>query len=123
VLNRPKVDEFRTASGIAARGVYVFTTEPASDGGTSYSRLLGAPGALEDPATGSAAGPAASFMVKYGFVSPDRASSIVNIQGVLVKRPSRIHANIATSGGEISVVKIGGASVVIGDGVVASPIS
>ena len=61
-------------------------------------------------------------MVKYGFVPPDKAASIVNIQGVLVKRPSRIHANITTSGGEISVVKIGGASVVIGDGVVASPI-
>jgi trans-2,3-dihydro-3-hydroxyanthranilate isomerase len=123
VLNRAKVDEFRTASGIAARGVYVFTTEPGSDGGTSYSRLLAAPGGMEDPATGSAAGPAASFMVRYGFVPPDKASSIVNIQGVLVKRPSRIYANIASRGGEISVVKIGGVSVVIGEGVVASPVT
>ena len=123
VLDRPKVDAFRTASGIAGRGVYVFTTEPGADGGTSYSRLVSGPGGIEDPATGSAAGPAASFMVKYGFVPPDKASSIVNIQGVLVKRPSRIHANITAAGGEISVVKIGGASVVIGEGVVATPVS
>jgi trans-2,3-dihydro-3-hydroxyanthranilate isomerase len=122
VLDRPKVDAFRTASGIAGRGVYVFTTEPGNDGGTSYSRLLGGPGAIEDPATGSAAGPAASFMVKYGFVPPDKASSIVNVQGVLVKRPSRIYANITVDGGEISGVKIGGASVVIGEGTVASPL-
>lgn len=123
VLNRAKVDEFRTASGIAARGIYVFTTEPGPDGGTSYSRLLGTPGGNEDPATGSAAGPATSFMVRYGFVPPDKASSIVNIQGVLVKRPSRIYADITSSGGDISVVKIGGTSVVIGEGVVASPVN
>jgi trans-2,3-dihydro-3-hydroxyanthranilate isomerase len=123
VLNRPKVDEFRTASGISGRGVYVFTTEAGSDAGTSYSRLLGNPGGLEDPATGSAAGPAACFMVRYGFVAPEKASSIVNVQGVLVKRPSRIHANITVEGGEISVVKIGGVSVVIAEGVVASPVA
>lgn len=123
VLDRPKVDAFRTANGITGRGVYVFSTEPGGDGGTSYSRLLGGPGAIEDPATGSAAGPAASFMVKYGFVPADKAASIVNVQGVLVKRPSRIHANITVANGEIAVVKIGGASVVIGEGVVAAPIS
>ena len=122
VLDRAKVDAFRTANGITGRGVYVFTTEPGADGGTSYSRLLSGLGGIEDPATGSAAGPAACFMVRYGFVPADKASSIVNVQGVLVKRPSRIHANITIANGEISLVKIGGASVVIGEGVVAAPI-
>jgi trans-2,3-dihydro-3-hydroxyanthranilate isomerase len=116
VLDRAKMDAIRTASGIAGRGVYVFTTESAGDGATSYSRLLGGSSGIEDPATGSAAGPAGCFMVKYGFVPPDKAGSLVNVQGVLVKRPSRIHINIAQSGGEIATVKVGGESVVIGEG-------
>jgi predicted PhzF superfamily epimerase YddE/YHI9 len=55
-------------------------------------------------------------MVKYGFVSPDKAGAIVNVQGVLVKRPSRIHIKIASNGAEITQVKVGGVSVVVGEG-------
>jgi predicted PhzF superfamily epimerase YddE/YHI9 len=40
----------------------------------------------------------------------------VNAQGVLVKRPSRIYINVASSGGEITQVKVGGVSVVVGEG-------
>ena len=116
VLDRAKIDALRTANGISGRGVYVFTTERANDNATSYSRLLGGPGGIEDPATGSAAGPAGCFMVRYGFVPGDKAASIVNVQGVLVKRPSRIHINIALSGTEITTVKVGGESVVVGEG-------
>jgi trans-2,3-dihydro-3-hydroxyanthranilate isomerase len=116
VLDRPKLDALRTANGLTGRGVYVFTTEPGGDNATSYSRLLPGPGGIEDPATGSAAGPAGSFMVKYGFVPPEKAGSIVNTQGVLVKRPSRIHIKVASAGGEITQVKVGGVSVVVGEG-------
>lgn len=116
VLDRPKLDPLRTAAGMTGRGVYVFTTEAAGDDATSYSRLLGGSAGLEDPATGSAAGPAGCFMVKYGFVSPDKAGAIVNVQGVLVKRPSRIHIKIASNGAEITQVKVGGVSVVVGEG-------
>jgi predicted PhzF superfamily epimerase YddE/YHI9 len=70
----------------------------------------------QHPATGSAAGPLGCFMVRYGFVAADRAGSIVNAQGVLVKRPSRIHIRIASANGEITQVKVGGASVVVGEG-------
>jgi trans-2,3-dihydro-3-hydroxyanthranilate isomerase len=116
IVDRGKMDAVRTASGITGRGVYVFTTERGDDGATSYSRLLGGPGGIEDPATGSAAGPAGCFMVRYGFVPADKANAIVNVQGVLVKRPSRIHINIALSGTEISSVKVGGESVVVAEG-------
>jgi trans-2,3-dihydro-3-hydroxyanthranilate isomerase len=119
VLDRPKVDAFRTASGMTGRGVYVVSTEAAGDGATAYSRLLGGAGAIEDPATGSAAGPASCFLVKYGFVAPESAAKIVILQGVLVKRPSQIHANVSAAGGEVTGVKIGGASLVIAEGVVA----
>jgi trans-2,3-dihydro-3-hydroxyanthranilate isomerase len=116
VLDRPRLDGLRTASGLTGRGVYVFTTESGGDGATSYSRLLGGAASIEDPATGSAAGPAGCFMVKYGFVAAEKANAIVNAQGVLVKRPSRIYIKVASSGSEITQVKVGGVSVVVGEG-------
>jgi trans-2,3-dihydro-3-hydroxyanthranilate isomerase len=116
VVDPLKLRPLRTAHGLTGFGVYVFTTEAGDDGATSYSRLVPPPGVNEDPATGSAAGPAGCFMVKYGFVPADKASSIVNAQGVLVRRPSRIHLRIAAAGGEITQVKVGGVSVVVGEG-------
>lgn len=115
VLDRDKVAALFTAAGMQRRGFYVFTTERGQDDATSYSRLLSA-GPIEDPATGSAAGPAGCFMVKHGFVPQDRASRIVNVQGVLVQRPSRIHINVGLTSGEITSVKVGGTSVVVGEG-------
>ena len=113
VLDRAKVDAVLTAAGLQRRGLYVFSTEKAGDDATAYSRLLGT-GGIEDPATGSAAGPAGSYAVKHGLV--DRAASITFLQGVLVRRPSRIHVRVESSGGEPTGVKVGGASVVVGEG-------
>jgi PhzF family phenazine biosynthesis protein len=116
VVDPTKLRALRMANDLTGFAVYAFTTEPGSDGATSYSRLVPPPGITEDPATGSAAGPAGCFMVKYGFVPPEKAGAIVNAQGMLVKRPSRIHIKIASAGGEITQVKVGGVSLVIGEG-------
>jgi trans-2,3-dihydro-3-hydroxyanthranilate isomerase len=116
VVDPPKLRGVRTANGLTGFAVYAFTTELGDDGATSYSRLVPPPGIIEDPATGSAAGPAGCFMVKYGFVAADKAAAIVNAQGVLVKRPSRIHVTIASASGEITQVKVGGVSRVVGEG-------
>jgi trans-2,3-dihydro-3-hydroxyanthranilate isomerase len=118
VLDRAKVDAMLTAAGIQRRGIYVFSTERGQDDATAYSRLLGS-GGIEDPATGSAAGPAGCFAAKYGFVAADRAGAIVFLQGVLVRRPSRIHVKVAMAGGEITGVKVGGSAVVVGEGTMA----
>ena len=115
VVDPLKLRALRTANGLTGFAVYAFTTEPGSDGATSYSRLVPPPGINEDPATGSAAGPAGCFMVRYGFV-PAGTGSIVNAQGVLVRRPSRIHVRVVSAGGEITQVKVGGVSVVVGEG-------
>ena len=115
VLDRAKVDAVFSAAGIQRRGIYVFSTERGQDDATAYSRLLGAAG-IEDPATGSAAGPAGCFAAQYGLVPADRAGAIVFLQGVLVRRPSRIHVKVAMQGGEIVGVKVGGTAVVVGEG-------
>ena len=119
VVDAARLRALRAASRLTGFAVYAFTTEAAADGATSYSRLLPSGGFREDPATGSAAGPAGCFMVKYGFVPADQAGSIVNVQGVLVRRPSRIHIRIASAGGDVTQVKVGGVSVVVGEGTVS----
>lgn len=115
VIDPLKLRTLRAAHGLTGFAVYAFTTAPGDDGATSYSRLVPPVGINEDPATGSAAGPAGCFMVNYGFVPTDKGS-IVNAQGVLIKRPSRIHIKVASANGEITQVKVGGVSVVVGEG-------
>jgi trans-2,3-dihydro-3-hydroxyanthranilate isomerase len=101
------------AAKITRRGLFVFSTEPGPDGATAYSRMMGA---NEDPATGSASGPLGSYLVKHGLVPADKAGSIVSAQGVKMGRPSRIHIKIDLAGGEISRVRVGGTSVLVGEG-------
>jgi trans-2,3-dihydro-3-hydroxyanthranilate isomerase len=114
-IDRAKLDAVFAAAGIQRRGIYVFSTERAADDVTAYTRLVGT-GATEDPATGSAAGPAGCFAVKHGFVSPDRAGSIVFLQGVKVGRPSRLSIRVTSSGTDVAGVKVGGPAVVVGEG-------
>jgi len=118
VLDRAKVDALFAAAGIQRRGIYVFSTERGSDNATAYSRMLPA-GGIEDPATGSAVGPAGSFMAKHRLVPADRAGSIVVLQGVLARRPSLLHVRVEFAGGDVSGVKVGGTSVVVGEGTMA----
>jgi trans-2,3-dihydro-3-hydroxyanthranilate isomerase len=101
-------------TGLASAGIFVFSTEPAGAEPTAYSRMLGFD--REDPATGSASGPLGCYLVRYGLVPPDRAGRIVSRQGVNMNRPSRVHIRIAGTSDTITDVKVGGASVLVGDG-------
>ena len=118
VLDRAKVDAVFAAAGMPRRGIYVFSVERGADDATAYSRLLGT-GGIEDPATGSAVGPAGCFAAKYGLVPAERVDSMVFLQGVLARRPSRLHVRVTMSGAEVTGVKVGGASVVVGEGSMA----
>ena len=88
--------------------------EPGDDEATVYSRMLGAD--REDPATGSASGPLGCYLVRHGLVPPGRAGQIVSRQGVKMGRPSRVHIRIAGTPENITDVKVGGGSVLVGDG-------
>jgi trans-2,3-dihydro-3-hydroxyanthranilate isomerase len=98
---------------------YLFTTDrtSAGDSAVTYSRMF-APqlGVFEDPATGSASGPLGSYLVRHGIVPPDRALSILNLQGVKLGRPSWIHISIEAADGDISRVRVGGTSVFVAEG-------
>jgi trans-2,3-dihydro-3-hydroxyanthranilate isomerase len=103
---------FETAK-LTRRGLFIFTTEQGADGATVYSRMMGV---NEDPATGSASGPLGCYLVKHGLVSPDKAGSIVSAQGVKMGRPSRIHIRLDVQGSEVTRVRVGGTSVLVGEG-------
>ena len=115
VIDRAKVDAVFAAAGIQRRGIYAFSVEKTGDDVTAYSRMLPS-GGIEDPATGSAVGPAGCFAAKYGLVAPDRIGAMIFQQGVLARRPSRLHVKVTMGGGEVTEVKVGGASVVVGEG-------
>jgi trans-2,3-dihydro-3-hydroxyanthranilate isomerase len=65
----------------------------------------------EDPATGSAAGCAASWMVQHGIASSDE--HVLIRQGAECRRPSEIHVRATREGGRVTDVRVGGYAVEI----------
>jgi trans-2,3-dihydro-3-hydroxyanthranilate isomerase len=107
-------------SGIEDLPTFFFTTAGKQEPGaaqTVYSRMLAAAfGIAEDPATGGASGPLGCYLLNYKLVTADAAKNILSLQGVLMKRPSRIHVSIDSQNGAITRVRVGGRSVLVGRG-------
>src|SRR5688572_23465609 len=84
---------------------------------STYSRMFApALGVVEDPATGSAAGPLGCYLVQHRLVSGDAARRMVNTQGVKMGRASRIHMAITGVPDAITDVKVGGEAVLVARG-------
>jgi trans-2,3-dihydro-3-hydroxyanthranilate isomerase len=73
-------------------------------------------GVAEDPATGGASGPLGSYLLHYGVVRAGDAESILSLQGVFMRRPSRIYISIEGTPDRITRVRVGGKSVLVGRG-------
>lgn len=116
-LDRRAMEAVFKQAGMDRRGVFIFSTERGSDDATAYSRMLSF-GVTEDPATGSATGPLGSYLAHHKLVSDAQAEQMISIQGVKMKRPSRLFMNISAKAGEITRVRVGGESVVVGTGIV-----
>ena len=95
--------------------VYVITREThAPDAFVSARMFCGeSVGIVEDPATGSAAGPCAAALVHYGLAP----SQFIIEQGVDMGRPSYIEADVEGEKGAVTVVRIGGGAVKVLEGV------
>jgi trans-2,3-dihydro-3-hydroxyanthranilate isomerase len=108
-----------TAAGIDELPLFIFTAgggAPAGDEAV-YSRML-APGfgIAEDPATGGASGPLGCYLFRHRVIPRDRLTHFISLQGVKMQRPSRIHISIDAASEEITRVRVGGRSVLVGDG-------
>jgi trans-2,3-dihydro-3-hydroxyanthranilate isomerase len=100
-----------------AHGVMVFTAQPGDARATVYSRMF-APemGITEDPATGIASGPLGCYLVRHKIVRPEKAEAMISLQGVKMGRPSHVHMSIGVRNGDIVSVRVGGESVLAGEG-------
>ena len=84
--------------------LYFVTRETADRAARLHARMLFYNG--EDPATGSAAGCTAAWMVAHGVANPDERVLIE--QGLEMRRPSRIFVRASRSGNRIVNVRVGG---------------
>jgi trans-2,3-dihydro-3-hydroxyanthranilate isomerase len=87
--------------------LYFVTRETTHPEAGLHARMIFYNG--EDPATGSAAGCAAAWMVKHGVAEPDKRMLIE--QGVEMKRPSRIFVRAGRRDNRIVNVRVGGNAV------------
>ena len=71
----------------------------------------------EDPATGSAAGCAASWMVQHGIANSDE--QVLIRQGVEVRRPSEMYVRATRDGQRVTNVRVGGYAVEVLRGTVS----
>jgi trans-2,3-dihydro-3-hydroxyanthranilate isomerase len=83
---------------------YFVTREVVESGARLHARMMSYNG--EDPATGSAAGCAAAWMVAHGVARPDERVMIE--QGVEMKRPSRIFVRASRQDDRVVNVRVGG---------------
>lgn len=88
---------------------YLVCRETVDPEAKLHARML-FPGA-EDPATGSAAGPAAAWMVLHRWIKPDEPAIIE--QGLEIKRASQMVVRAGTKDGKPTNVRVGGHSVVV----------
>jgi PhzF family phenazine biosynthesis protein len=114
-VDRARPDGPRLEAALAAvggEGCYLYSRDPddARGGAVAYTRFFNPTmGIVEDPATGSAAGPLVALLVASGRVR-DGINAIVE-QGHALGRPSRIHVTVS---GER--VRVSGSGLVVGGG-------
>ena len=98
-------------------GTFVFSRmSPQSTSNFNVSSRMFAPhnGIPEDPATGSATGPLAAYMMKYGLLPTPHDVEFVSEQGAKMGRRSVL--NVRVTAGSDPVIKIGGSAVTIASG-------
>ena len=113
-VDRASVDvaALRTLTAGLSEPACVFVFAPTADG--AYSRMF-APehGIVEDPATGSATGPLAAYMVRHGLCASTPGTRLVSEQGVKMRRRSLLHVLAGEDGG----FDVGGAVTPLASGV------
>jgi trans-2,3-dihydro-3-hydroxyanthranilate isomerase len=104
---RLQINQQRCAEYLATNGGKFFfcvSRETVDSSARIHARMLFYNG--EDPATGSASGCCAAWMVQHGIARPDERVMIE--QGVEMKRPSRIFVRASRNNDRVVNVRVGG---------------
>src|SRR5581483_12026611 len=107
----------RVVGDTAIGGVYVFAIRP----GGVYSRMF-APeqGIAEDPATGSATGPLAAYVLQYGLLTFTDPLELLAEQGTRMGRRSLLRIRVRGSGSARSI-EVGGSAIGLIEGELRIP--
>jgi trans-2,3-dihydro-3-hydroxyanthranilate isomerase len=95
-----------------AKFFYFITRAAAESGAHWHARMKFYNG--EDPATGSAAGPAIAWLVRHKQAAS--GETILFEQGVEMRRPSRLHLSAQLFEGKVSEVFVGGRTIPVATG-------
>jgi len=113
-LKKVRVDPAKLielAGPLGCEGCYLYTLGTVNDNSAAHARAFfpGIGMTSEDPATGTAAGPLAAYLVSKGIWPA--AKTLIIEQGYEINRPSLIEVSV--NGDEI---KVGGKCVIVGEG-------
>lgn len=101
----------RELRSVGGQGCYLFSLDPVDPSSIAHARFFNPTvGIVEDPATGSAAGPLACYLAKYGRIASEATVRIE--QGSELMRPGRIEVRSHND-----EVRIFGAAVTVAEGV------
>ncbi len=106
-LDCPRAAEYLDRSD--SKFLYFVTRETVDPAARLHARMIFYN--AEDPATGSAAGCTAAWMVRYRVLSPEESAMIE--QGLEIKRPSQIFVRAGLSGIRVVNVRVGGNTIEI----------
>ncbi len=101
-LNLPRAEDYLAKTD--AKFIFFISRETSDPAARVQARMIFYNG--EDPATGSAAGCAAAWMVRYGVARPDQQVRID--QGLEIGRRSLIHVRAGRDGDRVVNVRVGG---------------
>jgi trans-2,3-dihydro-3-hydroxyanthranilate isomerase len=95
-----------------ARFIYFVTTETTSPETQIHARMIFYNG--EDPATGSAAGPAIAHLVAHGVIASEKR--VIIEQGIEIHRPSQLYVRAKKENSRIKDVFVGGYAIEVARG-------
>jgi trans-2,3-dihydro-3-hydroxyanthranilate isomerase len=110
VIQKLRVDLHHASEYLQSTGakfLYFVTRETTDPAARLHARMLFYNG--EDPATGSAAGCTAAWMVAHGVAQPEQRVLIE--QGIEMQRPSRIFVRASRRNNRIVNVRVGGSAI------------
>lgn len=120
--SRIKVEQWeRTLGNASASMIMVFSRDPEREGSDIRARMY-APGISvpEDPATGSACAALGGYLAARDPRQDGTLRWVVE-QGFEMNRPSIIEVEVDKHAGTITAVRVGGASVMMGEGTIEVP--
>ena len=119
---RVRMDQWDSAlKSYWAPDVMVFARDAEREGVLRARVFVPGQGIIEDPATGSAVAALGGYLGAREGVASGNFSYLVE-QGFEIKRPSILELEVDKKGGEITAVRVGGAAVMVSEGMMDVPV-